>query len=744
MTPRPRRSRCSRVALITRDSCRRNRPRVLVAITLVAAMIGGASLGFALNQDAASQPVGLQGVWPDFPPPSLSVAEFSKLDQRWAEWSRAAAIDVAKMYSLSGLTVEQQYERLAQVEQRIGVLKEALRDPAYSMIRNELTNVLVPLELRANLFRAMLDLLTADAAPAAAEALPVARTEFQNALRRVRSYLNSIPNGAAWFPYLEIEEIEQSLQTDHALEEIEALAARLDPTAEGLNDAQVEFLRRSHLENLAGATRYYATMLQISKNGADQNAVRQELAALVEAVDLYEDSPTNETAAAIRTADDRLRLVAGPLAEAIDDLLRKQYLNYNLRLVADADFISKIVSTNEITRGPVRDCFMGASIYGNQKTRTTANLAFIPSSDAARFKLMLDGVSNSRTNAYTNQATVSSVSQIEFFASKPIFFDGDRFGFGPASVSANPHLRHTGIATKYDHIFFGLFKGLIRRRAMSEANKRIPQGRAHAVDELRAKLLPEFNGEVERSFGELNQELARFDAELAEENLTPSAERTRTTSERFLFDAAVRGNSELSGSAPNIGSTRGIGFTLQIHESLLNNMADRWDLAGKSMTEAEVREVLEQWFSDLLGSDVSFDDESGEPPDPSILTFHESDPIRFEVSDGALRLILRAGITTEDGDEIPTQVVEVPLDITIENGKIHINRGVVIVSPLERPRNRALQITRAGIMRKKIQDAIEEGTQDATLTIERDGQEPIQIEIQRITAQGGWLTVFGI
>src|SRR5690606_9749022 len=176
----------------------------------------------------------------------------------------------------------------------------------------------------------------------------------------------------------------------------------------------------------------------------------------------------------------------------------------------------------------------------------------------------------------------------------------------------------TGIATKYDHLFFGLFKGMIRRRAMGEANARLPEGRAHAADELSSQLLPEFNGEVERNFGELNNEIAKFDQRLANENLAPAAERVRTTGDRFLFDAAIRGRDELSGSAPNIGSTRGVGFTLQVHRSLLNNMADRWDLGGKSMTEAQVREHLEGWFTQILGRDISFADESGKPAGPSI------------------------------------------------------------------------------------------------------------------------------
>lgn len=737
------RSRYARMALLAREAMRCYRPGRWIACALVALAAGGASLGFALNQDSASGPVGLQGIWPDFPPRSLSVDQFSQLDHRWAEWSEAAAIDVANLYSLQDKTVEQQYELLAKVRERVDVLEKAMRDPAYAMIHEELTDVWAPLDLHVDLFRASLDLVSADATPAAKKALPAAKDALADAMDAVRSDLKSIPNGSAWLPYLDLAKIEKTLSANEPPTGLEELAAKLDPAAQDLSDAQTEFLRQESLQNLAQQARTYAALVRISKNGADSEALRQALASLIEAIDYHEASPTDETAAAIRGARDDLRLAAGPAAEALDDLIRMNYLNYNLRLVADASFLSKLTSVHDVTVGPVRDCFMGANIFGNQRTKTNANLVFIPSNERAQFKLVLDGVANSWTTAYAEQATVNSVGRHYFHATKPVSFNGDRFAFSPARVSVDPHIRHTGISTKFDHIFFGLFKGLIQRKAMKEANERLPAGRAHAADELRAKLLPQFNSEVEENFAELNREIAIFDAALFVENLAPAAERTRTTSDRFLFDAAVRAPEELSGSAPNIGSTRGEGFTLQIHESLLNNMADRWDLAGQSLTEMATRELLEIWFTDLLGREISFDDESGKPADPSIITFSETDPIRFNIQNGNVVLILRAGIETEDGEKVPPQVVEVPLELTMVDGDIKVERGTVVVSPLERPRSRARQIARAGIMRNQIEKSIPNGTIDGTFTIEQEGREPVAVTIERIDAQAGWLTLFG-
>jgi hypothetical protein len=386
---------------------------------------------------------------------------------------------------------------------------------------------------------------------------------------------------------------------------------------------------------------------------------------------------------------------------------------------------------------------MGARIYGNQNTTTNADLQFVPSENEAKFNLTISGVSNSRTNAYTNQATISSVGQHQFSASKPIIFDGDQFTLGPAEIAVNPHIRHVGAATKYDRIFFGLFKGMIQRRAMAEANARLPAGRAHAAEKLRENVLPEFNSEVDQQFGELNADLAGFESRMDKKGVAPRSERVRTTSDRFLLDAAIRHEGEVSGSPPNIGSTRGVGFTAQLHESLLNNAADRWGFAGRKMTDDQVREELEKWFEELLGRDIEFKKDETKT-ESTTLVFSETDPIRFEATNGALVLILRAGIVQEDGEEIPPQIVEVPLNLSVEGNQIKIERGTIIVSPVDPPQSRATQIARAGVMRRKLEEAIKGGTRDAVIEVDRGTRSPMTIHVQRIDARGGWLTIYGI
>lgn len=737
MTSRPRSRRLtSKLLLLAREAARHGRFRALAGLTAAAAVIGSASLGFALNQDQPAA-VGLQEVWPDSPPDVLSEDSFSRLDGNWATWSGEAAADVAELYALADKDLDAQRQALAKVQSRVRVLERALRDPAYSMIRNELTSLYVPLKLRAELFEKALDVLTGDATAAAEPARAAAATEVRNALSSLEADLKSVSNGEAWLPYLKADEVRGSLDTPGARATLEGLSAKLDPNAEGRTPEQQRFLSRPSLRRYASAVADYAAVLRVAEQGADQPALREGLASLVTAIDEYEGSPTAETAQAILQARQAIQSAAGPLAAPLDDLVRRNFLNYNLRLVADSSFVSKLVSTEDIDAGPVRDFFMGARIYGNQTTQSHADLQFIPSEEEAQFTLNLSGVTNSRTNAYTSQATVSSVGTHRFYASKPIVFDGDRFTLGPTDLSVNPSIRHVGIRTKYDNIFFGLFKGMIRRRGMAEANSRLPAGRAHAADELRENFLPRFDSEVDQQFGQQNADLAAFDDRARRKGVAPRAERVRTTSDRLLLDEAVRNDDELGGGPPNIGSTRGVGFTLQLHQSLLNNTADRWGFAGRTMTDDEVEAEIRAWLEDLLGRKLK---PKTQPDDrePTTLIFAEQDPIRFRIENGAVVLVLRVGIREEDGEEIPPHLVEVPLNLSVSGDKIVIDRGPLRVSA------RGGNIVRAGVIRRRLEQTIKGGTRDAVFNVEREGRSPMPVRIQRADAQGGWLTLYGV
>ena len=748
MVSRPRtRSVLSRFRLISRDAARRGRLRLLAGALAAGAVAGGASLGLAVNQAAAPAPSGIAGLWPDFPPDTLSQESFARIGGAWEAWGQAAAIDVAALYGLRDQSLDEQRGVVERLQSRVRVLETALKDARYRSIWPDLGRIYAPLNRRAMIAQAALDVLTGDARTAAVPARQAAAERLRTAVYALKDDLRPVPDSNPWLDYVRAEELLGNIQNPDQLRPLlEPLPAKLNPKATS-DDQQSQFLKRPAFTKLASAARAWLQEDRLAEQGIDAPDVRQKLADLILAVDAHDALPTDATGRKIVTARSAFADAAGSLADPLLDVLRINYLNYNLRLVADEPFLAKMVAVHDIQSGPVADCVKGATVRGTQQTTSDVALKTLPDNNVAKFQLVLNGVANTRTTASTSQATISSVGSSNFYATKPILFDGQQFSTNPAAVSVQPYIRHIGAATKYDGLFFGLFKNVIRREALKRANEQLPFSRQYASMKLRDNLLPRFNEQVNENFADLNAQLGGADGLIARAErleVAPQTIRTYTTDDRFLYEMVVRNRGEVAGSPPNLNATRGVGFTLQIHESLLNNTADRWGFAGRTLNGDEIQTELEAWFSQLLGKTVKFNErDPSKPNDPTRLIFAESDPIKFRIADGAVTLILRAGIEQPDGEDVPPQIVEVPLNLSVRDNVIAIERGTVRVSPLGRPANRATQFARAGVMRRKLEESVKDSTTDRTIRVDREGRGPVTIQIFRMDAEAGWLTVYG-
>ncbi len=123
------------------------------------------------------------------------------------------------------------------------------------------------------------------------------------------------------------------------------------------------------------------------------------------------------------------------------------------------------------------------------------------------------------------------------------------------------------------------------------------------------------------------------------------------------------------------------------------------------------------------------------------LIFDTVDPISFRFEDGQIIMSLRAGLERPGEEEIPTQIISVPLRLTVEGDQVVMTRGPVGVKPVERPRNVGESIARAQIMRSKIeQDIPARREQDGKKEITQQGK-TITVQVSSIAAEDGWLTL---
>ncbi len=203
---------------------------------------------------------------------------------------------------------------------------------------------------------------------------------------------------------------------------------------------------------------------------------------------------------------------------------------------------------------------------------------------------------------------------------------------------------------------------------------------------------------------------------------------------------------ELGGDEPSFKLDPGNGIVLSFHESVINNALDRMALAGRTLTEPELLNEFEQSISTLLGRDVtlsSSDDQTqADDKDPDTFVFDANDPIRAQIENGAFSLIIRTGLKQKDKQDIPTQIITIPLSLRIEGNQLLVERGSVRVAPVVKPKSFSLQIGRAGVIRKKIESSIQDRQRERKISLIQEGKEDLIVTITKIQALDGWLAVW--
>lgn len=470
--------------------------------------------------------------------------------------------------------------------------------------------------------------------------------------------------------------------------------------------------------------------------------LRKNLTALATAVEGYEGNRSSSASTSLRKSFDDVRRSAADGGAKISDAVTPNYLNYNMRIIASESFLNRFMAQRRDENGPVDDFILCAKVDGCQVTVTNVGIDLRQSPNTVRFDITLNGVTNSNTQGVTDQATIFTLGNHYFWAAKQIDFNGDTFSTGPARISVNANNTTTGASTQFSDV--PLLGAITERIAMSAAAKKRPQAEAIAASRVQDRVIPKFNEEVDAEFTKSNQNMeTRVIGPFKDLGVFPDARAFSTTDDRMLASTRLMHEGELGGSRPLATGASDSGATIYLHESLLNNALDQMGVAGKTMTEDELRALIEKRLSRLLGKETKLpesakSDESENSP--KTLIFAKDDPIRVHAANNQLVLTLRAGFKTKDGEEIPTQVITTPIDFSMQGDKVILEHGSISISALVKPDNAAKQIANAGVIRKKIENAFPRREVDRARIVTREHVK-VTISLASVKALDGWLVL---
>lgn len=716
-------------------------------LTCAALVTGALAQGDAPDN---SGEIGLKGILPASASERLSES-IQLLPDSWQEWGSGVLADLNQFYADTAPDVAGQRAALEALKDKVATIDAAITDPKYASVERQLVGLRNGLSRRIDVIEAVLDTLTAPA-EGSFSTFDNAKSSLGDALDTAENYLNRLKGGASWKTYLQTSVIRSALaeNTDPAslLEVLSPLNDKAQAATNSDNAAIKDFLAHPDLRVFVSKLGSTVATLKRATTGVNMEEVRAQLKALVEGLENYENTGTTASAKQVRAAFSLLRQQAADGGERLSTVLRQHYFNYNMQVSISEGFFNRVLAKTHIEEGGVNDFILGANVYGCQITSSVARFDLLPSVNGAMFNVHLTGTVTTNTDSHKGRVTIFSNGNHSFVAQKQVIFDGELFSTTPANMHVSASNEPFDASTPADRlpIVGGLFKSV----AMNEAIRKRPEAEAVAAQRVTSRVGPEFDDEVDNKFGEINQKLqTKVKGPLKAEGLYPDAKHFQSSDTQFDYHSRLMGQGELGGGKANIRLAGDGELVFQMHESLINNFMDRLEVHGKTMTEEELRNLLEAKLSKLLSKEVTLKKkekqaEDEDPKQPKAFIFTQVDPLRVKVADGQVFLLLRTGFERDEaqGGNIPSQIVTIPLRFELEGDNVLITRGSVVVDSLEKVENVGEQVARAGVIKKKLESSIPETKRDTrTMKVDKVEGDPIDVSITGIEASDGWVTI---
>lgn len=706
---------------------------------------------------AAAEGTGLSGINSQFPPPELDIQFLADdlmeqgFPESWQEWARELHSELVPYFNLMDLDIPAQRNLIDKLRLRVATMKRAIEDPRYRPLHDVLYSLAEPLDSHLKLSSAILDTLEEGIVPLSEKSRKRAFEDLRNSTRNLQAFLSEQDkmeqhSGEQWARYFRLSPLSKDLAESNGTSE--EFRQRINLIHERLQDRedysadQLRLLRNNAFWPFRRAVARVHSILQWEQTPPTKKTLRLELRNLSRAFTDLDDHNLIEHGQTLQLAWDQLELL-NPNSTEHFAFLHDRFYSDNLHTLIAEDVFDEVVHERRTDREPISEVSQGAVVTGTSVTKTEASLDLIPSPEEALLAVNVRGDIESDAQAKKCSIKVYTQGESRFWAKKPAYFDGFRFLPEGATISVDAANFPYAAETPFSCLpgFGPCFEEMV----LDQANAQRPSSEAEMRQRIANRVVPELDREINKAFAEANREFEdnRY-ARLSRNNLYPASMKTATTDSHFLSRTLIRNQVELGGSsAPTIWN-QPTGANLHIHESLLNNVAARMNVAGRTMTEAEFRAEASRFFTDLTGYEVDLSQTAVPTPDetPAQFVFDKVSPLRVQIRDGQLQLTLRLGVVRENEEDLPAHDVTIPISYKLEGDEILIliDKDTLKVGKA-RGETIAAQNTE---MRRVIQSLISDGRRSRFFKFNMQDGKTLTMRMERIKAINGWLSLWAV
>jgi len=456
----------------------------------------------------------------------------------------------------------------------------------------------------------------------------------------------------------------------------------------------------------------------------------------------------------------------------------------HLRMTIAESLLSLLMGREVTDSGPIRDCFLGADVYGQQFTVTHLSVDCRPCATHARLQLQLTGSVVNQTVGVTRPAAVRSEGSHVFQMAKQVDFDGRQFTTRSPSAWVTPQIVYRDASTIVSGVpIIGQIGTAI---ALNQAERQRPAAIQYTLRRVTESAAPRFNQEVDRKLSDANRQLNTYQPAFFERwGLRTSDQFLMTTDDRLQYGLRIpppainpsqdiSAASELSGpvllqeiedvapvdlhetepAAAGAGSRGpvplappvmdGGSLTLMVHEDFVNHVIGRLSLGGREIPDRLIDQLLEALIDTLAR--MALTDETvdlSNPPEPEYATLllDPDRPVSLRFDNGQAVLTLRTGLRVLVRGEVPTQQVEIPFHVSSSEQQITYEPGEVAISAASPDDEGPLMGLVRPVIRQQVEQRLQPFAVPRSIRVSIPEMTPVTLRVREVILEDGWLAV---
>lgn len=332
---------------------------------------------------------------------------------------------------------------------------------------------------------------------------------------------------------------------------------------------------------------------------------------------------------------DVMRLAASDekLAARTHRWLEWNYRNSNLRVVFSHELLNRLVPEQPAVEEPVHDRILGIPTRGWSTSTAQLSIRLIPDPRNIRFAIEAKGIVFARTASRRDPVTVYSNSDSAFLARKQLQLSASGLQAWPTEAEVTNNSRLRGIETDYDDV--PLLGPLVEGIARAKHAETEPAVRRVARRKVAARVQEVVDEAIEPKLVQARQLYReRVVTPLEGLALEPAVIELLTSDARLTGRLRLAGQEQLAASTPRPMALSESLASVQLHQSLVNNVCDRLDLDGRTFTLPELQARLVKAFK------LPPESLSEEYPSDLRVTFTKRDALIARFDDGHVELTL--------------------------------------------------------------------------------------------------------